>query len=64
MKILNEFEQIDKNGNIVSVSVDGSHGDQRNHKAVRSLLPKKNPIVDLTATSNYGHKPVHYDDEE
>ena len=29
------------------------------------MLPQKNPIVDLTSTSNYDHNSVHtYDDEE
>ena len=52
------------NCELVSVSVDGSHEDQGQHKEVRSLLPQNNLIVDLTATSNSDHYSVDKDDDE
>ena len=39
-----------KNCDLVSLSVDGSHEDKVNHKAVRYLLTQKDPTVVLTAT--------------
>ena len=45
-----------ENRDLVSVSFDGSHKEQGNHKAVRYLLPQNKPTVDLTTTSNPGHK--------
>ena len=54
------------NCDFVSVSIDGSHLDQGQHKPVISLLPQKNPTVDLTATSNSDHYSLDkdYDKED
>ena len=38
-----------ENCDLVSLSVDGSHEDKVNHKAVRYLLTQKDPTVVLTA---------------
>ena len=45
-----------ENRDLFSVFVDGSREEQGNHKAVRYLLPQNKPTVDLTTTSNPGHK--------
>ena len=54
-----------KNRDLVSVYVDGSHEDQKQHKEVRYLLPPKTTTVDLTATSHskYVSVDTNYDEE-
>ena len=54
MKSYNEYNKW-RNFDLVSVSVDGSHEMQGNHKSVRYFFSQKNPTVDLTATYNYDH---------
>ena len=53
-----------ENCDLVSVSVDGSHEEQVNCKAVIFLSTKKNTTVDLTATSSSYHNSVCTDDDE
>ena len=53
-----------ENHDLVSVYIDGSHEDQGNNKAIRFLLPQKNPTIYLIATANSDHNSVHNDDDE
>ena len=46
------------NCDLVSVSVDESHGDMRWNKSISFLFVPKNLTVDLTATSNSEHYSV------
>ena len=52
------------NCDLVSVSVDESHGDMRWNKSISFLFDPKNLTVDLTATSNSEHYSVDTNDDE